>query len=53
MQRLWNGVFECPDCDIEYEADGDLESDLVCEECGDSLVPVKEEQEDDDEEDAA
>jgi len=40
MQRLWTGRFECPDCEIEYEAAADPESELVCEECCEPLIPV-------------
>lgn len=50
MERVYSGTFRCEDCDIEYVADGDPESQLVCEECGGDLDEVGN---DDDEEDEA
>jgi len=37
IERLYSGVFECSDCDIEYEIDRAMEDDLFCEECGGDL----------------
>jgi hypothetical protein len=53
MERLWSGTFECPDCGIEYEADADPESELICEECDRPLVPVDEEDNEEDQADEA
>jgi len=42
MERLYSGTFQCPGCQIQYEAKDDPESELICEECGEALVPMEE-----------
>jgi transcription initiation factor IIE alpha subunit len=54
IEKLYDGVYECPSCDVEYAVERATENDLFCEQCGGDLV----ESEDDDldldgEEDAA
>jgi len=41
VERLYSGIFECPDCGIEYEADRATEDDLFCEECGSDIVETE------------
>jgi hypothetical protein len=53
MERLWSGTFECPDCGIEYEADADPESELICEECDQPLIPVDDDADDESNEEEA
>jgi PHP family Zn ribbon phosphoesterase len=40
MERPWTGIFECPECEIEYEVQTRPESDLACKECGGTLLAV-------------
>jgi len=47
IERLYDGIYECPSCDVEYSVDRATEEDLFCEECGGDLVVV----DDDDNED--
>jgi transcription initiation factor IIE alpha subunit len=37
IERLYSGIFECPECDSEYEVDRATADDLFCEECGGDL----------------
>jgi hypothetical protein len=41
MQRIYSGRFICPSCKALYEAQEDPESSLICDDCEESLEPVK------------
>ena len=41
IERLYDGLYECPSCEVEYAVDRATEEDLFCEECGGDLVPVE------------
>ena len=49
IERLYEGVYACPSCEIEYAVDRATEDDLFCEECGGDLVGVDEDEDQDDE----
>ena len=40
IERLYDGIYECPPCDIEYVVERATEEDLFCEECGGDLIEV-------------
>jgi len=40
MERLLTGIFECPNCDVEYKVEEKPESQLVCERCGELLLAL-------------
>jgi transcription initiation factor IIE alpha subunit len=42
IERLYDGIFECPSCEIEYGVERATEDDLFCEQCGGDLVEVGE-----------
>ena len=48
IERLYDGVFECPSCEIEYGVERATKDDLCCEQCGEDLTPI-----DDDEDERA
>jgi transcription initiation factor IIE alpha subunit len=59
VSRLFSGIFECPDCEVEFKVDRATEDDLFCEQCGGDLESSEasdvevEDDEDGDEEAAA
>ena len=49
IERLYDGLYECPSCEVEYTVDRATEEDLFCEGCGGDLVPVDEDEDENDE----
>ena len=42
IERLYDGIYECLSCDIEYGVERATEDDLFCEQCGGDLVELDE-----------
>jgi transcription initiation factor IIE alpha subunit len=42
IERLYDGVYECPSCDVEFSVERATKDDLFCEECGGDLIEVSE-----------
>jgi transcription initiation factor IIE alpha subunit len=49
-ERLYTGIFQCPECDARYDITDAYEDELTCEECGADLVPEGDTDEDAEEE---
>jgi len=41
IERLYDGLFECPSCEVEYAVERATEEDLFCEECGGDLIEIE------------
>jgi transcription initiation factor IIE alpha subunit len=48
IERLYDGIYSCPSCEVEYAVDRATEDDLFCEECGGDLVEADAEDDDGD-----
>ena len=42
-QRLYEGIYVCPECDAKYELEDVPATQLFCEDCGAELGPADEE----------
>jgi len=40
IERLYDGLYECPSCEVEFAVERATEEDLFCEECGGDLIEV-------------
>jgi transcription initiation factor IIE alpha subunit len=49
IERLYDGIYACPSCEIEYAVGRATEEDLFCEECGGDLAEADEDEDEDDE----
>ena len=47
-QRLFEGIYLCPECDAKYELEDIPASELFCEDCGAQLALASDEDEDED-----
>jgi len=41
VEKLYSGKYECPSCGAVFQADDDPESELVCDDCDESLEPFE------------
>jgi transcription initiation factor IIE alpha subunit len=47
VERLYSGIFECTECEIEYSFDRATKEDLFCEQCGADVHEIEDDPDED------
>ncbi len=45
---LYSGIYECPDCEKEYQLERATQDEMICDQCDGELVETEEENDSDD-----